>query len=116
MINLNSPEIDQKEVSKLLEHIGKDNYEELIQVFIEETKAYLEVIHWENFKQDKEEVIRAVHSIKGSASSLGLNRLSSKSAELESILKNESQLEKSNIFAEFCNRIAETFHLIQIIE
>jgi len=94
-------EINYHTIDALLMHISKADYMNLVQHFIEETYSQLTLINEVVYDNDEEAVIRAVHSIKGNAISLGFDHLSQESAILEVQLKSHRITDISSTFAEY---------------
>lgn len=101
-------EINYDTINELIKHVGEDAYMALVKEFIEETSKQLQLINDESFLDNKEAVIRAVHSIKGNSISLGFDRLSQESAILEVELKSTDNNKNSFIFAPY-NTYVQTF-------
>lgn len=106
-------EVSESEIEKLLQHISKDDYLALVNDFFIEITVQLEAISESNYSTDRKGVIRTVHSIKGSSSSLGFNRLSRYSAEFEELLKNHSLEEKSDIFVSYLTSVQQSLIAIK---
>jgi len=106
-------EVDQEIINELLTHISKEDYHALVDDFIDNTRHLLLIITKTEFLKDKTAVIRAVHTIKGNAISLGFNRLSKDSAILEEELKTLNKIEKSSIFAGYNSRVTDFLNSIK---
>jgi HPt (histidine-containing phosphotransfer) domain-containing protein len=94
-------EINHHTIEALLMHISKADYLNLVHDFIEETYSHLSLISEEVYDNDDAVVIRAVHSIKGNAISLGFDHLSQESTILEDQLKSHRITDKSSTFAKY---------------
>lgn len=91
-------EINQKTISTLLNHLSHDDYADLVIDFINETREHLQDLKNERDSLSKADKVRLVHSIKGSAASLGFDRLSYESSVLEEALKASDINKNSTIF------------------
>ena len=111
--NYNLEKVDEKVVNELLMHISKSDYLELLNDFIADTKTQLKGVHLQAFKNNKVEVLRVIHTIKGNASSLGFNHLSLYTAEFEELLKTYKGELKSGNFVSFVRCIEGALKDIQ---
>ena len=111
--NYNLEKVDEKVINELLKHISKSDYLELLNDFIVDTKTQLKSVHSEAFENNKQEVLRVIHTIKGNASSLGFNHLSFYTAEFEVLLKTYKGELKSGNFVSFVRCIEGALKDIQ---
>jgi len=101
-------EINSATLETLLQHMSKDDYLELVKEFVLNTELQLQNIHYNAFRAESQAVIRAVHSIKGNAISLGFDLLSHQSAEFEKALKETEIKTNSAIFVQYISAIAKS--------
>lgn len=106
-------EVSQEEIEKLLKHISVNDYFLLVEDFLLETSEQLESISEKKFNSEPENVIRLVHTIKGSSSSLGFDHLSHYSAKFEELLKNVTIEKKSNIFTTYRDSVRQSLTTIK---
>jgi HPt (histidine-containing phosphotransfer) domain-containing protein len=74
-------------LDQLAAEIGEDGIADLVRVFVEQSRSLIASARAQSGKAGRDEVIRAVHSIKSSAASVGAMALSALSAMLERQLK-----------------------------
>lgn len=104
----------QKEiVQELLNHISKEDYFELVNEFILDTRSQLKNIHTEAFSNNKQDLRRAIHTIKGNASSLGFDHLSQYTAEFEELIKSHKEEFKNPNFTIFVRSIEDALTSIE---
>lgn len=111
--NYNLEKVDEKVINELLKHISKSDYLDLLNDFIVDTKTQLKSVHSEALENNKQEVLRVIHTIKGNASSLGFNHLSLYTAEFEELLKTYKGELKSGNFVSFVRCIEGALKDIQ---
>lgn len=56
--------------------LEEEEYQEMIDLFLQNTSEHLNQLKWAIRKGDHEEVVKSAHSIKGSAATLGLTVIS----------------------------------------
>lgn len=105
-------EVNQKTIDGLLKYMSKADYVALFKDFEIETTQQLNQINIEAALEDIEKVIRAVHSIRGNAISLGFDRLSEESATLEALLKADKNIKKSTIFDTYKSQVKDQLNYI----
>jgi len=103
------PLIDRAAAAELLEEIGADGVEAVLQVFLAETEARLRLMGQLDCGQDRDRIKTEAHTLKGSASTFGFARLSSSAFHLE----RHAQAISTGDYAAHVRGLDETFNAVR---
>jgi signal transduction histidine kinase/CheY-like chemotaxis protein/HPt (histidine-containing phosphotransfer) domain-containing protein len=76
-------------MARLLNNL--DLYLKVLKTFVSSTTQNITELQIENIKNDREPIIRAAHTIKGSAANIGANNVAAVASKLESLLKEHQE-------------------------
>lgn len=106
-------EISQTELDKLLKYITQKEYLCLVEEFYKEIDLSLRLFNLKQYKENKKEVLAALHTLKGSSASLGFYRLHQNTADFEELLKKESPDLNSDHFVFYLDQLGQSIKTIK---